>query len=57
MFPRRFAHNEHLTQVRLSGYVALEAVVIAALLLAHLTVPSKPLQTFRLHRISEVFTA
>jgi len=36
--------------------VTLEAIVIAALLLADLTVPSKPLEALRLHRISEVFT-
>ena len=38
----------HLTQVRLARRVALESVLVATLLLAHLAVPAKLLKTDRL---------
>lgn len=41
-----FPENHHLPLVRLAGQVALEAILVSALLLAHLTVPSQFLQSF-----------
>lgn len=41
--------DPHLPQVALGRGVALEPVLVAALLLAHLAVPLELLQAFRLH--------
>ena len=42
-FPRVFAYNGHVPDVRFGGNVAFEAVFIAALLCADLTVPAEAL--------------
>ena len=46
-----FSKDLHLSLVRLACQMALEAILVAALLLAHLAVPSQLLQTFRLDSI------
>ncbi|KZL82013.1 hypothetical protein CI238_06107, partial [Colletotrichum incanum] len=51
---RVLAHDEHLPHVRLGLRVHLEAVLIAALLLAHLAVPPQPLQAFALELVAQV---
>lgn len=43
---RVLAEHLHLALVRLAHTMALESVLVAALLLAHLAVPSQFLQTF-----------
>ena len=48
-------HQLHLPQVALAGEVALEAVLVAALLLAALTVPPQLLQTLRLDPVADGF--
>lgn len=48
------AHDEHLTHVALRLRVHLEAVGIAALLLADLAVPSQPLQALGLELVAQV---
>lgn len=40
-----FSKDLHLSLVRLAGEVTLKAILVSALLLAHLTVPSQLLQT------------
>ena len=39
--PRILGEDAHLPQVRIARLVAFEAVLVAALLLAHLAVPSQ----------------
>lgn len=47
------AEDLHLALVRLAHTVALESVLITALLLAHLAIPSQLLQTFRLDSVRD----
>ena len=42
---RCFSKDLHLSLVRLAGQMALEAILVPALLLAHLAVPSQLLQS------------
>ena len=51
---RVLAYDEHLTKVGLRLGVALEAILVSALLLADLAVPPKPLQALRLHLVRDV---
>lgn len=44
---RTLTEDLHLALVRFAHTMALESVLVAALLLAHLAVPSKLLETFR----------
>jgi len=53
-FARIVRKEEQLALVGLAHRVALEAVFIAALLLAHLAVPAQLLQTLRFHLVGEV---
>jgi hypothetical protein len=50
-----FSNHQHLTQMGLRSGMTLESVLISALLLADLAVPSKTLETFRFHRIRDGF--
>jgi len=55
-YPSRILREQfHLPQVRVAGYVTLESVRVAALLIAHLAVESQLLETFCLHAIRNVF--
>lgn len=49
------ANDEHLADVALGLGVHLEAVRIAALLLADLAVPTKALEALRLHTVGDIF--
>ena len=51
--PLVLAEDLHLTLVRLAHAVALEPVLVAALLLAHLAVPPELLEPFRLHAVRD----
>ena len=55
VLPRVLADDEHLPEVGLGLGMALEAVLVAALLLADLTVPAQPLQALRLHLVGDIF--
>ena len=48
--------NEHLPKMRLCGNMALEAVLIATLLLADLAPPPEFLEAFGLHGISQILS-
>ena len=48
------AHDQHLTKMGLGLGVAFETVFVSALFLADLAVPSKALETFRLHLVCQV---
>lgn len=50
---RVLAEDLHLALVALAHAVALEAVLVAALFLAHLAVPAELLETFGLDSISD----
>lgn len=50
---RVLAEDLHLALVRLAHAVALESVLVAALLLAHLAVPSELLQSFGLDSVGD----
>lgn len=52
---RVLTENLHLTLVALAHTVALEAVFVTALFLAHLTVPSELLETFGFDSIGDCF--
>ena len=54
MRARVFSDREHLTQVRLGLGMAFETVLVSALLLADLAVPSQPLKPLGLHFVGEV---
>lgn len=51
--PLVLAEDLHLALVRLAHAVALEPVLVAALLLAHLAVPPELLEAFRLHAVRD----
>jgi hypothetical protein len=51
---RRLAEHHHLPLVRVGAEVALETIFIAALLAAHLAVPSQLLQPLRLDAITNL---
>lgn len=55
VFPRVLSHDKHLPEVSLGLGVALEAILVSALFLADLAVPSEALETFRLHLVGQVF--
>jgi len=46
--------DEHLSEVRLGLNVTLETVVVPALFLTDLTVPSQPLKSLGLHLVGEI---
>ena len=48
------AYDQHLAKMGFGLSVALEAVLIATLLLADLTVPSQTLKSFGLHLVGDV---
>ena len=48
---RVLGEDAHLAQVRVARLVALEAVLVAALLLAHLAVPPQLLQAFGFYAV------
>lgn len=52
-----FADDEHLPDVGFGLAVHLEAVFVAALLLAHLAVPAQALEAFGFELVVEVFRA
>ena len=52
--PGVLADDEHLPQVGLGLSMALEPVLVTALLLADLTVPAKALKSLGLHLIRQV---
>lgn len=51
---RRLAKHHHLPLVRVGAEVALEAILIAALLATHLAIPSQLLQPLRLDAITDL---
>ena len=55
MLPGVLAEREHLADVALGLRVALEAVLVAALLLADLAVPPQALQALALHLVRDIF--
>lgn len=56
MFPSLFSNDEHLAEMALGSGVAFEAVLVAALFLAHLAVPSELLEAFCFHSIGEMLS-
>lgn len=48
------ADDEHLAQMRLGLSMALKAVLISALFLTNLAVPSQALKSLRLHLVRQV---
>jgi len=50
-----FAQYHHLSKMRFRVDMALETILIAALLLASLAIPSQPLQAFRFELVAEMF--
>jgi hypothetical protein len=53
--PGVFTDDEHLSEMRFRLRVALETVLVAALFLADLTVPTQTLEAFGFHRIGDGF--
>ena len=49
------ADNEHLPEMSFGLDVTFESVVVSALLLADLTVPSQSLKSLGLHLVGEIF--
>ena len=49
-----FSNDEHLSEMRFGLDVTLESVVVPALFLADLTIPSQPLKSLGLHLVGEV---
>lgn len=52
--PGVLADDQHLTEMGLGLGMAFETVLVSALFLADLAVPSKALQAFRLHLVCQV---
>jgi hypothetical protein len=52
-FERVFSKDGHLAHVTLAHRVALEAVLVSALLLAHFAIPSQLLQPLRLDAVGD----
>ena len=50
----RLAEDDHLALVALAGQVALEAVLVPALLLTHLAVPAQLLQALGLDSVGNL---
>jgi hypothetical protein len=49
------SNYQHLTQMGLRSGMALESILVSALLFADLAVPSEPLESFGFHRIRDGF--